>query len=255
MIGEIFNNFLTEPLFNVLVFFYNTVAFRDFGIAIILLTTLIRLILWPLSQKALTAQQSLQELQPKIKEIQKKYQDRKEEQAKALMELYKTHRVNPLGGCLPILVQIPILIALYIVFLNGLNPDYLQNLYSFVANPGSIDPDFVGLVDLSARSVPLALVAGLLQFFQSKLALPKIKLAGAPKGSDEAITKMISRQTLYFLPALTVVISLRLPAGLPLYWSFTTIFTILQQFAIMRARGRDRNHRGDRPKDPSAAGL
>ncbi len=255
MVGQIFNTILTEPLFNILVFFYNTVAFGDFGVAIILLTALVRLLLWPLSQKALKAQQSLQELQPKIKAIQAKHKDRGE-QTRALTELYKTHKVNPFGGCLPILVQLPILIALYVVFLNGLNPDYLRNLYSFVANPGAIDPGFLEVIDLSARSIPLAAAAGVFQFLQSKMALPKTKLVGAPKGSDEAIAKMISRQTLYFLPALTIIISLRLPAGLPLYWSFTTIFTILQQFAIMRRRGtRDDDNRGNRSPGALTAGI
>ena len=236
MIGGIFNAILTQPLFNLSVFFYNTVAFGDFGIAIIILTVFIRIFLWPLSQKALKSQKNLQDLQPKIKEVQRKYKDKKEEQAKALMDLYKENKVNPFGGCLPLLVQLPILFALYIVFLNGLEPSYLQNLYSFVDNPGIISPSFVGLFDLSSRSVVLALIAGGLQFIQSKMSLPKVGLEGAPKRSDEALARSISKQTLYFLPVITVVISWRLPAGLPLYWAFSTLFTIFQQFVIMRPR-------------------
>lgn len=238
---SLFHTLLTQPLFNILVFFYNTIAFGDFGLAIIFLTILIRLFLWPLSQKAIKAQRDLQALQPKIKEIQKKYASSKEEQAKALTQLYKENKVNPFGGCLPILVQLPILIALYSVFLNGLNPDYLSNLYDFVTNPGLIDPNFLGLINLSSKSIPLAFIAGALQFVQAKIALPKVNLKGAPKRSDEAIAQMVSKQTLYFLPVITIVISLTLPAGLPLYWTVTTVFTIFQQLVIMKPQHeRDR---------------
>jgi len=241
MIGDLFHNLLTQPLFNILVFFYNTIAFSDFGLAIIFLTILIRLFLWPLSQKAIKAQRDLQALQPRIKEIQKKYKDNKEEQAKALSQLYRESKVNPFGGCLPIIVQLPILIALYSVFLNGLNPDYLGNLYGFITNPGVIDPSFLGLVNLSSKSVVLAFIAGALQYVQAKIALPKVNLSGAPKKSDEAMAQMISKQTMYFLPVFTVVISITLPAGLPLYWAVTTIFTIFQQLAIMKPQ-----HEGNR---------
>jgi len=240
MIGNLFHLILTQPLFNILVFFYNTITFGDFGLAIILITVFIRIILWPMNQKAIKSQRDLQDLQPKIKKIQNEYKDKKEEQAKALMELYKSNKVNPFGGCLPILVQLPILIALYSVFLNGLKPDYLSNLYSFVLNPGVINPSFLGLFDLSSRSIILALLAGGLQFIQSKMILPKVDLSGAPKRSDEAIAQMVSKQTLYFLPFITVIISWRLPAGLPLYWAVTTLFTIFQQFVIMR--NRNKNH-------------
>lgn len=239
MLGNLFHLILTQPLFNVLVFFYNTIAFQDFGLAIILITIFIRILLWPMNQKAIKSQRELQDIQPKIKEIQAKYKDKKEEQSKALMELYKSNKVNPFGGCLPILVQLPILIALYSVFLNGLKPDYLSNLYSFVLNPVVINSSFLGLFDLSSRSIILALIAGGLQFIQSKMILPKVNLSGAPKRSDEAIAQMVSKQTLYFLPLITIVISWRLPAGLPLYWAVTTLFTIFQQSVIMRNRNKN----------------
>src|SRR3989344_8447131 len=108
---EWFNVILTYPLFNLLVALYNTIGLEDLGVAIIALTILIRLVLWPLSRRAIRAQRELQELQPKIKEVQNKYRADRERQAKELMALYKEHHINPFGGCLPILVQIPILIA------------------------------------------------------------------------------------------------------------------------------------------------
>jgi YidC/Oxa1 family membrane protein insertase len=122
------------------------------------------------------------------------------------------------------------------VFLNGLEPRTLDTLYSFVERPAMIEPLFLGAVDLAVRSIPLALLAGALQFLQSRMILPRVKLLGAPKRSDEMMAQMISRQTLYLLPVLTVVFAWNLPAGLPLYWSVTTLFTIAQQFVIMRSQ-------------------
>ena len=108
----LYNEFLYRPLFNLLVFFYNTIAFSDVGIAIVLLTVFTRLIFLPLSQKAIRSQKALQELQPQIKAIQEKYKDNKEEQGRQVMAFYKQNKTNPLSGCLPLLIQLPILIAL-----------------------------------------------------------------------------------------------------------------------------------------------
>jgi len=117
----IFNETLYRPLFSLLVWVYNTIPGHDLGIAIILVTIFLRIVLYPLSHKALKSQKALQELQPKIKEIQKKFKD-KQEQAKATMEFYKENKINPFSGCLPLLIQLPILIGLYRVFSHGPQP-------------------------------------------------------------------------------------------------------------------------------------
>ena len=117
MIGEIFNQFLYQPLFNVLIFFYNVIPGHDLGVAIILVTLLIRVVLFPLSKKGIKSRKALEELQPKIKEIQNKHKD-KEERARQMMTFYKENKVNPASGCLPLLVQLPIFIALYWVLKN-----------------------------------------------------------------------------------------------------------------------------------------
>lgn len=236
MISVVFNEFLYRPLFNALVFLYNTVALGDIGLAIILLTILIRLALSPLSRKAIRSQKALQQIQPQIKAIQEKYKNNKEEQTKQIMTFYKTNKINPLSGCLPIIIQLPILIALYQVFLKGLDPQSLSALYSFVGHPGALDPKLLGGLNLSSPSIILAVIAGLLQFFQAKMILPKSNSIQPPKKSDEFMAQMISKQTLYFLPVLTVVISWKLPAGLPLYWAVTTLFTIIEQSVIMHSK-------------------
>ena len=231
----LFHELLYRPLFNLLVAFYNFIPGSDVGLAIIATTLVIKLIFWPMTRKAIKSQKALQDLQPKIKELQEKYKTNKEEQAKQLMLFYKENKINPLSGCLPLLVQLPILIALYQVFLKGFDPDNLSVLYNFVSNPGVIDPDFLGLMDLSHSNKALAVLAGATQFWQAKMISPKKKLPGAPKTSDEFMAQAMSKQMLYFLPVLTVVISWTLPAGLALYWVVTTLFTIVQQYVIMRS--------------------
>ncbi|MBL7053198.1 MAG: membrane protein insertase YidC [Candidatus Portnoybacteria bacterium] len=226
LIVSIFNKVLYLPLFNILIWLYNTVAFNDLGIAIIILTVLIRLFLYPLSKKSIQSQKAMSVLQPKIKEIQKKYK-KKEEQAQAMMDLYKEHKVNPITGCLPILIQFPILIALYRVFFTGLNPEQLNLLYSFVSKPDTLNFVFLGLIDLSQRSIVLGLLAGFLQFIQSKMMLP-VSTSKGKKSDGVDFSNIMTQQMTYFMPLITVFIALSLPAALPLYWVVITLFGIIQ---------------------------
>jgi YidC/Oxa1 family membrane protein insertase len=161
-----FNIVLYQPLFNALVFLYQFLPGKDFGIAVITLTIIIRIILYPLMLKSIKSQKMLSELQPKIQEIQQKYKNDKEKQAKEMMSLYQKEKINPFGGCLPLLIQLPILIALYRVFWRGLQPGVISHLYSFVPNPGVINPIFFGLINLAESNFGLAIFAGISQFFQ-----------------------------------------------------------------------------------------
>src|SRR3989338_65550 len=114
--AELFNTILVQPLFNLLVFFYNLIPGHDLGMAIIVLTVVIKLVLYPLSRQSIRSQKALKDLQPKMDALKKQYKDNKEKQAKAMMELYKTEKVNPLSSCLPLLIQLPFLIAVFHVF-------------------------------------------------------------------------------------------------------------------------------------------
>ena len=225
---EFFHILLTKPLLNILIWFYNVIPGQDMGLAIIALTLLIRLILFPSFQKSLRSQRELQKLQPKLNEIKEKYKDDKEAQTKATLEFYKENKVNPFSSCLPLLVQLPILIALYQVFLTGLNGKVASELYSFVSDPGTINTSFLGLVELSKSNIWFALTAGIFQFIQSKMMVP-------PKtGVPDKTASIMNAQLTYFMPVVTVLISMRLPAGLALYWAVTTLFAIGQQYYIMR---------------------
>jgi len=233
IIGALFNEILYRPLFNGLIFLYNAVPPHDFGVAIILLTVIIRLILYPLNQKAIVSQKRLSQLQPQVKEIQSQNSTNKVKQSQLLMELYKKNNVNPASGCLPLLLQLPILIALYQVFWNGLNPDSLSALYSFVSRPEVINPMFLGLMSLAKASPVLAILAGAFTFWQSKMMVPQPAAAG--QGSDFGAA--MNKQMLYFMPLFTVFIAWSLPAGLALYWVITTLAGILQQYYVIKKNG------------------
>lgn len=230
----LFNTIFYQPLFNLLVWFYNIIPGHDVGVAIVLLTILIKLILYPFSLQAIRAQKSLAELQPKIEELKVKYKDKKEEMSKAMMDLYKEHKVNPLSSCLPILIQLPFLIAVYQVFIHGLSSQGLENLYSFVVNPGHINAVSFGILDLSKPNIILAILAGAAQFWQAKMMPRQKPPQKVPGSKDEGMAAMMNKQMLYFMPAITVFIGATLPGGLTFYWFLTTLLTVFQQHFYLK---------------------
>lgn len=225
----LYHEFLFRPLLNALIAIYNNLPVADMGLAIIVLTLAVRFLLYPLSKKAIRSQLELKKLQPQIAEIQKKHSN-KQEQAKAMMALYQEHKINPFSGCLPILIQLPILIALYQVFLKGFDPKNFNGLYSFVSHPSSINALFLGLTNLSESSFALALLAGASQFFQTKMIIPAKPLAGG----ERDFSSMMNQQMLYVMPVLTVFIAMSLPAALALFWFVTNVFSIVQQYTFAK---------------------
>jgi len=233
--AELFQNIFYQPILNLLVFFYNVIPGHDIGLAIVLLTVLIRAILYPLNHKSIASQKALRDLQPKIDEIKKKYADNKQEQGKAMMDLYKSENVNPFSSCLPLLIQFPFLIAVFYVFRDGLtNNKALDLVYSFVAKPEALNPTTLGLLDLSKPNLVLAILAGLAQFWQAKMMVTKRPPQNTPGAKDEDMMAIMNKQMIYFMPALTVVIGLTFPGGLTLYWLITTVLTGLQQLYIFK---------------------
>lgn len=231
---SIFNTILYQPLFNALVFLYQYLPGRDFGVAVIALTVIIRIILYPLMMQSIKSQKILSELQPKIQEVQQQFKNDKEKQTRATMELYKKEKINPFGGCLPLLLQFPILIALYQVFWKGLQPGAMRHLYSFTPNPGVIDPTFFGFMNLAVPNLWLAFLAGVLQFFQSKMLTPKTLKTEKKTGQMTQFSNTMQKQMLYFFPVFTVFILWKLPSAIGLYWIITSLFSIGQQYLIFK---------------------
>lgn len=238
-----FNIIIVQPLLNILFAFYAIIPGHDYGVAVILLTVLVRLVLWPLASKQLHSQKKMTAIQPEVNRLKNKYKKDSQKFNAAVMELYKEKEVNPFSSCLPTILQFPFLIGLFYVFLKFKNPDFLKltpegilkDIYPFIQNLGpvkafisthsSMSTTFFGFMDLAKPSIALAVIAGALQFVQSKMLMPK------EKGAD-AQSALTSQMT-YLFPLLTVFIAWRLPAALPLYWSVTTLFAVGQQYLIM----------------------
>ena len=236
---EIFTTVLTQPLYNILVFLYTIIP--DLGISIILLTVLIRFLILPITKKSIESQKKIQELQPEIKRIQEKYKHDKQLQSKKMMEFYKEKNMNPAAGCLPMIIPMIIIFALYYVFRLGLNGDGTNELlYGFMTNPGTLNPIAFGFFDLTKSSIPLAVVAAIFTYIQGKMMQAKKKKDG---NNDKAVVKkegepdfstVLQKQMIFMAPVLTLVFGATLPSGLVLYWATANIFMVVQQYFVLK---------------------
>ncbi|MBI4272583.1 membrane protein insertase YidC [Candidatus Uhrbacteria bacterium] len=232
--GDIFNQIFYQPLFNLLIVIYSFVPGNDLGVAIILLTVLVKLILAPLSWKQIVAQKALQDLQPKLEEIKKEHKDDKQALMQAQMKLFQEHKINPLSSCLPLLVQLPFLIALYYVFVNGLKTESFSMLYGFVPHPETLNTTFFGFLSLTeTKNILLAIVTGAAQFWQAKMLMTK-KPPKVPGSKDETFATMLNQQMLYVMPAFTALIVYQFPSGLGLYWLTQSVLSVAQQHLFLR---------------------
>ncbi|MDP6571368.1 MAG: YidC/Oxa1 family membrane protein insertase, partial [Patescibacteria group bacterium] len=185
-----------QPILNLLIWLHNIIPGNDFGWAIIALTILIKLILWPLSAKSLHSQKALQDIQPKVDELRKKFKNQREAMGKELMNLYKQEKVSPFSSCLPLLIQLPFLLAIFQVLREGVVAGNVEQLYSFVAQPEAVNTIFLGFLNLEARSITLAIAAGALQFWQTRMLMHK-KQPKVPGSEDEGMASMMNKQMMY----------------------------------------------------------
>ncbi len=239
--SNIFETLFYQPILNLLVYLYNIVPGHDLGIAIIFLTVVIKMILWPLSRQALESQKRLQELQPEMEKVKQDNKDNKEALGRAMMELYKEKNINPFSSCLPLLIQLPFLFAVFKVFRDGFENGSLDLVYSFVEKPELINSISLGFINLSNPNVAIAFAAGAAQFWQAKMTINK-KNNGLDQNNTASasnapnMTEVMNKQMLYFMPALTIFIGFTLPGGLSLYWLVTTLLTVLQQHYIFKEK-------------------
>ena len=245
-IGWIWTTIFYQPIYNLLIFLISFIPGHGLGFAIILLTLVIRTILLIPNQKALESQRKMQDVQPKLNHIREKYKDNQEMIGKETLAIMQEHKVNPMGSCLPLLIQFPILIALYYVVQNGLNPDNANLLYGGLQNfdYSKINVIFLNILDLTKINIfVLPLFVGGLQFLQMKLALVRNKKKAesnkdqAPKKSEmDAANGMM----LYFMPAMIAVFTASVPAGVGLYWSTSTLYGIAQQMVVNAKADKDK---------------
>jgi YidC/Oxa1 family membrane protein insertase len=245
----LWNTLLVHPVMNLTLFAYSIV--HDFGLAVILVTVAIRLALYPLYVTQIRSQRAMQEVAPAMEELKKKYGKDRQRFSQEQMKLYSERGVNPAAGCLPLLLQMPLLIALYNALLQlgcglgpppdnlcpGLSHDMVESFrYPFIANP--IPPG--GSLDTTANWLPwlkdglqhrdplfiLPVMAGLVQLIASVMAMPAKQVR-----SEDAAQRM-TQSMAYTFPLMTVVIGAQFPAGLTVYWIATTVFQIVQQYFV-----------------------
>jgi len=224
---NLFNLILYQPLLNLLILFYQYLPGNDFGMAVIFLTILIRILLYPLIRQAIKSQRLFEDLQSRIEEVKRKYKEDREKQTQEIINLYKEAKINPLSSLIPILIQLPILIALYRVFLKGIQPQGMVGLYQFLPKPKEIFPYFFGKINLAQPNLFLTISAGISQFIQTKMVTKE-------REKIDQFSKLLQKQTLYFFPVLTILILLKLPSAIALYWLVSTIFLIIQQHFVLR---------------------
>lgn len=236
-----FNTIFFQPVVNLVVFLYDIIPGHDLGIVIILFAIIIKLLLLPLTKKQIESSKAMQDMQPKIKVIKEQYKDNPQEMNKKMFDLYKESKVNPLSSCLPILIQLPFLYAIFKLFRLGFENGTLDLVYPFINRPEIINTVSFGLVDLGSNNYVLAVLAGLAQFWQSKMIMPKKPEIKSEESKDENMAAIMGKQMTYIAPVLTVYICLNTPGALPLYWLVSTVLMIVQQKHIYKKKNEDGN--------------
>ncbi len=230
LIKRIWINFLYKPIFNTLIFFIAKIPGHHLGWAIIFLTLLIKLILLLPNQKALKSQRKIQKVQPQLDALKQKYKNDPSRLAQETMLIWKKHKVSPMGSCLPMLIQFPILIALFYVVRDGLiftNPELLYEPLRYFRIE-DVNFNFLNLIDLTKKSfIALPVIVAGLQFTQIRLSFSRTKSSGKASpmmGMNQAMQ--------YFMPVMIAVFTASLPAAVGLYWGTSTLFSIGQQLVV-----------------------
>ena len=253
---NLFNTVIYEPLYNGLIFLTSIIPGADLGIAIILLTLIVKFAILPITHKSTKTQVKMKLLEPEMKSLRDKHKDNKEEQARQMMDLYKKHKVNPFSSCLGLLIQLPIIIGLYWVFWKGLQvnvdialsvehiPGYINSkilnndiLYSFVHIPDFLRVEFLGFINMTGKSVFLALLAGITQYIQIKMSMgedgEKFSLQSSGSFKDD-LAKSMKFQMRYILPVFVFVFAYSISSAVALYWVTSNVFTIGHEFLVRK---------------------
>jgi YidC/Oxa1 family membrane protein insertase len=234
----LFHNFFYAPLYNGLVLFINIIPFHSVGLAVILFTCIVKLIIFPLSQQSIKTQFEMKRIEPEINDIKIKYKDNKQLQAEKTMQLYKERGINPFAGILLMLIQLPVLIALYWVFLKGGLPniDHLT-IYSFTKIPNVINMNFFG-ISVADKSVIFALLTAIAQFFQMQITIPKPNKTpeknGNKSGFGDELAKSMNMQMKYVMPVIMFFIAKSFPLVVSLYLITSSLFAIGQELYMRR---------------------
>jgi YidC/Oxa1 family membrane protein insertase len=242
MFSFIWHTVFFDPIYNALIFFVDTVRGGDVGIAIIATVIVVKTILLPLSIKAAKTQRIMRELEPKLKELKETYKDDRQKQAQEMTQLYKNYELNPFASIFLMFLQIPIILALYFAVYSGggvalpaVNTDIL---YSFIAQPSVVTMNFLGLIDITGRSIILAVGAGITQFIFTSMTLPKLAERDADAGPNfkEDFMRNMHVQMKYVMPVIIAVVAYTISAAIALYFVVSNVVGIAQEFYVKKHR-------------------
>ena len=236
MFSFLFHIIFYQPIYNLLVGLAAVIPTNDVGLSIIIVTIVIRLITLPLMHKSVKSQRRMKEIEPQIEAIRAKHKGNSQEQGTQIMALYKEHGINPFSGFGALLIQIPIIYALFWVVRHlTIVP---AELYSFTPVPTTLNLIFLGFLDITKASIVIAILAGIAQFFQAKLAIPKVDKSKAateaPASFSGSFAKSMQTQTVYFLPIMIIFIGMTLPAAVSLYWVVNSAVGVAHELYVKR---------------------
>lgn len=237
MITGAFDAIIYIPLYNGLVFLMDVVPWADAGVSVVIFTFLVKLALFPLSQKAIRTGLRMRALEGDIAALKERHKNDREAHAKATMAFYKEKNINPFSSVFLALVQIPIILGLYFVFYSGGLPEIkTELLYSFVSAP-IVNMQFLGLIDITKGSLMLAVLVAVSQYFQVRFAMPpmKPKVAGEATSMKEDFARTLNLQMRYFLPAVVGVVAYNISGAVSLYWITSNLFAIGQEVYVRRS--------------------
>jgi YidC/Oxa1 family membrane protein insertase len=251
MLGNLYNVIIFAPLYNGLILLIKLIPWIDAGGAVILFTIIVRLLLFPLSKKAIIAQVKMRDLQPEIDRLKIDYKGDTRTQSLKMMEIYKEKNIHPFSSILLLFIQLPIIYALYSVFIkSGLPAVNYTLLYHFISAP-VINITFLGL-NVTKPSIILSLGAAIAQYFQLEFSLNAMKKSAAAnsKGikkdpnAKPDMAQAMTNQMKYIFPVIIFIISYRLSAVLSLYWITTNLFTLIQEVIVRRKLANTKTHDG-----------
>lgn len=228
-----------KPIYNSLILFVKILPhYSNLGFSIILLTLLIKLILLVPNTRAIRSQQEMQKIQPLLAKIKAKYAGDQQKISKETMKIWKEHKVNPFGSCLPLFIQLPVMLALFYVAQSGVNIE--ENMYlvyeSLMNGKIILDPIFLGVMDLTEKNYyVLPIIVGGLQYYQMSLSLPSTPKKEKKDGEiDQA--QMMNSTMKYVMPLMVAVFTASLPAAVGLYWGTSTLFALVQQMVLTKKK-------------------
>jgi YidC/Oxa1 family membrane protein insertase len=242
MFSYIWHTFFFDPIYNTLVFFIDVIPGGDVGLAIIATVIIVKFVLLPLSIKAAKTQKVIRDIEPKLKEIKEKFKDKREEQALAMMAIYKEAGINPLASIALLFIQLPIVIALYFSVSNGggvVLPDInTALLYPFIPEPTTASMNLFGMFDITTKNIILALLAGITQFFQVKMVMPKLapRDPNAEPSFKDDFARNMQLQMQYVMPVIIFFVAYALSAAIALYFVVSNVVAILQEVYIKKHR-------------------